>query len=134
MAANNETEAQLIDVLEQQIQDFRTAFAKVVYASDYETQKSEYANNLPAKLKLLDNFLDGKEWSAGSRLTYVDFLLYEALDLHRVWQDDVLNDFSNLTSFMDRFEALPGVAKHYNSPNFQPTPIFGPQAKWANMQ
>jgi hypothetical protein len=38
------------------------------------------------------------------QLSFADFIMYELLDQHRIHTPSILNDFSNLTAFMTRFE------------------------------
>jgi len=38
------------------------------------------------------------------QITFVDFIMYELLDQHRMFHPSCLDDFKNLKDFMDRFE------------------------------
>ncbi|CAG7823562.1 unnamed protein product, partial [Allacma fusca] len=42
-------------------------------------------------------------------LTYVDFVVYEALYQHKVFEPECLTDFPILQDLLDRFEALPAI-------------------------
>lgn len=38
------------------------------------------------------------------QITFVDFIMYELLDQHRMFQPSCLGDFKNLKDLLDRFE------------------------------
>ena len=70
-------------------------------------------------------------WLAGGEgPSFVDFYAYEALDHHRVLEPKVLDGFKKLSTYMARFEALPGVAEYMKSDRFMSSPIYMPTAKW----
>ena len=41
------------------------------------------------------------------QITYVDFLVYDVLDKHRMFEPKCLDAFPNLKDFMGRFEVMP---------------------------
>ena len=41
------------------------------------------------------------------QLTYVDFLVYDVLDIHRIFEPKCLDAFPNLKDFISRFEVIP---------------------------
>ena len=43
-------------------------------------------------------------------ITYVDFLVYDVLDKHRMFEPKCLDAFPNLKDFMGRFEVMPSCA------------------------
>ena len=40
------------------------------------------------------------------QLTYVDFLVYDVLDMHRIFEPKCLDAFPNLRDFISRFEVI----------------------------
>ena len=53
----------------------------------------------------------GSEFSPHScfvflQLTYVDFLVYDVLDMHRIFEPKCLDAFPNLKDFISRFEVI----------------------------
>ena len=40
------------------------------------------------------------------QLTYVDFLVYDVLDIHRIFEPKCLDAFPNLKDFISRFEVF----------------------------
>ncbi|XP_065447422.1 glutathione S-transferase 2-like [Chrysemys picta bellii] len=132
MAGESEEEIQRVDMLENQVMDFRLAFARICYSPDFEKLKLEYLEQLPGKLKLFSQFLGVRKWFAGEKLTYVDFLAYDILDQHRMFAPKCLDQLKNLKDFLDRFEALEKIAAYLSSSRSMKTPIFWRTAQWSN--
>ena len=117
------------DIIEQQIADIRGNFSRMCYTPEFEKLKEEYLKNLPAVLKSLSDFLGKRQWFASQdKLTYVDFMVYESLDHHKILAPDCLNDFQNLKEFTERFEELPTIYKYMQSPDFMKFPLNGDMA------
>ncbi|XP_067129054.1 glutathione S-transferase B-like [Centruroides vittatus] len=127
LVVRNEREVLIQDVVEQQAVDLRNTLIFLAFAN-FEERKEAYLKNLPDQLKLFSKYLDNKEWIIGNKLTYVDFILYDALDFHRLLKEDCLDDFPNLKEYLKRFESLPGVSKYMKSKTYVKWPIFGPLA------
>ncbi|NWW13850.1 GSTM5 transferase, partial [Oreocharis arfaki] len=120
-----EEETLRVDMLENQIMDFRMSLIMVCYNPDFVSQ-------LPGKLKLFSNFLGDRKWFAGEKLTFVDFLMFDVLEQNRIFEPKCLEPFKNLKDFMDRFGALEKVAAYMKSSRFQKMPINNKMAKWGN--
>ncbi|XP_038235859.1 glutathione S-transferase 2-like [Dermochelys coriacea] len=132
MAGESEEEIQRVDMLENQVMDFRLAFARICYNPDFEKLKLEYLEQLPGKLKLFSQFLGDRKWFAGEKLTYVDFLAYDVLDQHRMFTPKCLDQLKNLKDFLDRFEALEKITAYMSSGRYMKVPIFWRTAQWSN--
>uniref|UniRef100_A0A8C8REK2 Glutathione S-transferase n=1 Tax=Pelusios castaneus TaxID=367368 RepID=A0A8C8REK2_9SAUR len=132
MAGKTEEEIQRVDMLENQVMDFRLHFARICYSPDFENLKPEFLEQLPGKLKLFSHFLGDRKWFAGEKLTYVDFLMYDILDQQRMFEPKCLDQLKNLKDFLDRFEALEKIAAYMNSGQYMKTPIFWRTAQWCN--
>ncbi|XP_072853585.2 glutathione S-transferase Mu 1-like isoform X2 [Pogona vitticeps] len=132
MCGETEEEMIRIDMLENQVMDFRMAFAKVCYSPDFEKLKPEYLEELPGKLKLFSQFLGDRKWFAGNKVTYVDFLAYDVLDQQRMFEPKCFNQYKNLQDFLDRFEALEKISAYMKSSRFMKSPVFWRVAKWSN--
>uniref|UniRef100_A0A8C9TET8 glutathione transferase n=1 Tax=Scleropages formosus TaxID=113540 RepID=A0A8C9TET8_SCLFO len=65
-------------------------------------------------------------------ITFVDFIIYELLDQHRMFEPTCLDKFKNLTDFLDRFEGLEKIAAYMKSERFMKTPVNNKMAKWGN--
>ncbi|KAK8758218.1 hypothetical protein V5799_004151 [Amblyomma americanum] len=74
--------------------------------------------------------LQEKLWVLGERLTYVDFLLYEALDWNYELNANAFEGFPILTAYLKRFEELPNVEEYLNSDRYSKYPILGPMIQW----
>ncbi|KAJ6659468.1 hypothetical protein lerEdw1_018702 [Lerista edwardsae] len=104
MCGESEEELIRIDMLENQVMDFRLGLARICYSPDFEKLKPDYLEQLPGKLKLFSQFLGDRKWFAGKKITFVDFLAYDILDVHRMLEPKCLDQFTNLKDFLDRFE------------------------------
>nr|XP_060629231.1 glutathione S-transferase Mu 1-like isoform X1 [Anolis sagrei ordinatus] len=132
MCGETEEEIIRIDILENQLMDFRMQLARICYSPDFEKLKPEFLEQLPGKLKQTSQFLGNRKWFAGNKLTYVDFLAYDVLDVQRTFEPKCLDQFRNLKDFLDRFEALEKISAYMKSDRFLRTPIFWRIAKWGN--
>ncbi|KYO33155.1 glutathione S-transferase Mu 1 [Alligator mississippiensis] len=132
MCGKTEEEMIRVDMVENQVMDIRMGFAKICYSPDFEKLKPEYLEQLPGKLKLFSQFLGDRKWFAGEKLTYVDFLMYDVLDQHRMFEPKCLDQLKNLKSFLDRFEALEKIAAYMHSGRYMKTPIFWRIAQWCS--
>uniref|UniRef100_A0A3B4A9N3 glutathione transferase n=1 Tax=Periophthalmus magnuspinnatus TaxID=409849 RepID=A0A3B4A9N3_9GOBI len=65
-------------------------------------------------------------------ITFVDFIMYELLDQHRMFRPCCLNNFKNLKDFLDRFEGLDKIKAYMKSNRFIKTPVNNKMAKWGN--
>lgn len=117
-------------MLEGVLEDAIWSFAMVVYSPDLVKKLPELREKQVAKFKEIDLYLSGRDYVAGSKLTYIDFLLYEIMDWHRLLLPDILDEMKNLQGFMSRFESLKPMASHMGSKNYKKFPIFAPFAAW----
>lgn len=116
------------ELVEQQAVDLRTALIRLGYNEKFEKEKEEYIKKLPPLLKMFSDFLGEKQWMMGEKLTYVDFLVYEAIDFHRFLVPTCVDEFINLKDYLTRFESIPAIAKYMKSEAFVKWPIFSPYA------
>ncbi|MDG2749267.1 glutathione S-transferase family protein, partial [Vibrio parahaemolyticus] len=65
-------------------------------------------------------------------ITYVDFLVYDVLDQHRIFEPKCLDAFPNLKDFLARFEGLKKISAYMTSSRYLSTPIFSKLAQWSN--
>uniref|UniRef100_A0A8D2D1D9 Glutathione S-transferase n=1 Tax=Sciurus vulgaris TaxID=55149 RepID=A0A8D2D1D9_SCIVU len=132
LCGETEEEKIRVDILENQAMDTRMQFAMVCYNPDFEKKKPEYLEILPEKMKLFSQFLGKRPWFAGDKITFVDFLAYDILDQHRLFEPKCLDAFPNLKDFMSRFEGLKKISAYMKSSRFLPTPVFSKMAMWGN--
>ncbi|XP_041493839.1 glutathione S-transferase Mu 1-like [Microtus oregoni] len=127
-----ETEQERIraDIVENQVMDHRMELIRLCYNPDFEKQKPEFLKTIPEKMKLYSEFLGKRPWCAGDKITYVDFLLYDILDQHRIFQPHSLDAFPNLNDYMARFEGLKKISDYMKSSRFIYKPFYVSLAYW----
>ncbi|XP_015360519.1 glutathione S-transferase Mu 2 [Marmota marmota marmota] len=132
LCGETEEEKIRVDILENQIMDVRMHFIMLCYNPDFEKKKPEYLEAMPEMIKLFSQFLGKRPWFAGDKITYVDFITYDVLDQHRVFEPKCLEAFPNLKDFMSRFEGLKKISDYMKSSRFLPTPMYSKMATWGN--
>ncbi|XP_028735242.1 glutathione S-transferase Mu 1-like [Peromyscus leucopus] len=127
-----ETEEERIraDIVENQVMDNRMQLIRLCYNPDFEKLKPEFLKTIPEKIKLYSEFLGKRPWCAGNKITYVDFLVYDILDQHRIFQPHCLDAFPNLNDFMVRFEGLKKISDYMKSSRFIYKPFYVKLAFW----
>ncbi|XP_020785437.2 glutathione S-transferase Mu 3-like [Boleophthalmus pectinirostris] len=131
LCGETEDEKVRVDILENQAMDFRNGFVILCYM-DYDSKKDAYIEKLPNVLGQFSKFLGNRKWFAGEKITFVDFIMYELLDQHRMFHPSSLNNIKNLTDFLERFEALDKIKAYMKSDRFIKTPVNNKMAKWGN--
>uniref|UniRef100_A0A8D0G8W1 Glutathione S-transferase n=1 Tax=Sphenodon punctatus TaxID=8508 RepID=A0A8D0G8W1_SPHPU len=129
-----EEEMVRVDMLENQVMDFRMSLVRVCHDPDFEKLKPEYLEQLPGQLKLFSQFLGQRKWFAGKNLTYADFLVYDILEVNCMFEPKCLDQFQNLKDFLVHVESLPRIAAFLNSDRVISTPVFMKMAKWGNKE
>ncbi|KAM5257051.1 glutathione S-transferase Mu 4 isoform 7-T7 [Ctenodactylus gundi] len=132
MCGETEEEKIRVDMLENQAMDVSNQLARVCYSPDFEKLKPEYLEQLPGMMKLFSEFLGKQQWFVGNKITFVDFLAYDILDLHRVFDPKCLDAFPNLKDFISRFEGLKNISAYMKSSRFLPGPLYLKLATWGN--
>ena len=80
-----------------------------------ESLKEDYIKALPEKLGQFSDFLGDNPWFAGANISFVDFIMYELLDQHRILAPEVITTFPKLVDFLNRFEKLPAIEAYMKS-------------------
>ena len=130
MLGKNDTERALVDMMADESMDLRNGWVRLCYNPDFENLKEAYLKGLTSKLERFSKFLAAKPWFAGDSLTFVDFVMYELIDQHKVLVPDLLKPYANLEAFQARLEALPKVAEYMKSSSFMKTPLNNKMAKF----
>ncbi|CAL1275161.1 unnamed protein product [Larinioides sclopetarius] len=118
-------------VAEQQSVDFREKLKSFAEGDEYEkTGKEEFLKSVQPMLQQWEKFLENRKFIVGDDITYVDFMVYEAFDLYRLYHEAILNDYPFLSAYFNRMKNLPGLQDYINSSIRKPWPIFTPKAKF----
>ncbi|UYV82337.1 GSTM3, partial [Cordylochernes scorpioides] len=118
LAWKDESEQWQLDMLEQQMVDLLepvSAGPILFSGKSVEEYKEEYSKIAPANIKKVADYLGEKKWLLGDRLSYVDFICYEALYNHKVLLPNIFDLHSNLQTYVARFEELKGVKEYIAS-------------------
>ncbi|XP_024426226.2 glutathione S-transferase Mu 1 [Desmodus rotundus] len=132
LCGETEEERIRMDILENEIMDIRMYNIRICYSPDFEKLKPEFLKVLPEKLKQFSQFLGKRSWFVGDKLTYVDFLAYDILDVLRMFQPTCLDEFANLKDFLVRFEGLKKISAYMKSSRFLRTPVYSKASMWGN--
>ncbi len=136
---DSETDRIEIDVLQDEAYDFRNEIIDTAYTlgEDYAAVFEQFSTNtLPHYLDIFETYLagrDNKNFFVGSRLSLVDFVLYELF-----WQMTLMvpnsiteSNRPTLFAFIKAFEKEPRIANYLQSENYIEHPINSPWASFA---
>jgi len=133
MDGKTEMEKIRVDILENQAMDFTMGYVGLVYRSDpahFTENLEKYRIKAKDHLERFNNFISDRKYFAGEELTYVDFMMYERLLIHRMLDSTLLEPFEKLLAFMKRFQEVPGIATFMNSDECFSGPINNKYAIW----
>jgi glutathione S-transferase len=124
----DETEATLIDMINDQQEDVRLSYVKLIY-QQYDAEKDNYIKSLPDKLTTFEKILGknngGKGYFVGSKDSFADYNIFDLLDNLLVLAPDCLKDFPLLKAFHGRLASNDKLAKYRETADFKSTPING---------
>ncbi|CAN7985230.1 unnamed protein product [Ixodes hexagonus] len=129
LAGRTEEEVTQLDQLEQQAGDLLMKLAMTAFAPDLDAARKTYEENMGNELKPWAEYLRGRAWALGERLTYVDFILHEALDWIRDFKPDAFQRFPTLVKYVEAFEELPNLKQYFASEKYRKYPML--RRKWA---
>jgi len=133
MDGKTEVEKVRVDIMENQAMDFRNGFVRLCYGTPVEKFKEaseQYKSNLVVLLERFNKFIRGRKFFASDELTYVDFIMYELLDQHHLFDAAILQPYDNLVAFMKRFAEDPKIAAFMSSSKCFKGPVNNKMAKW----
>ncbi|KAA0198311.1 Tyr p 8 allergen [Fasciolopsis buskii] len=119
-----------LSMIEGAAMDLRMAFGRTCYSPNFEELKVEYLKELPKTLKMWSHFLGDHQYLTGSKVSHVDFMLYDTLDSIGYLAPHCLDEFANLKQFKSRIEALPQIKNYMESKRFIKWPLNGWMAKF----
>ncbi|XP_040070572.1 glutathione S-transferase Mu 4 [Ixodes scapularis] len=131
LGPRNEEETRELDVLEQQARDLATNLIRSFLPGvNLQEARKKYEENMGNVLKPWADHLANRKWAVGDRVTYVDFLVYEALDWNHEFCAAAFKDFPALEQYLKRFEALPNIKEYFASDKYKKWPITAPHFLW----
>ncbi|CAG0898489.1 unnamed protein product [Cyprideis torosa] len=124
-------EQAVADMVSCQIFDLRMEMAYLFYTKWNDDNKKDFLNNsLPGKMKLLENFMNGKKFVLGDKVSYADFFLWETIDHLLFLTPDLLKEYPNMKTFYDAIASRPKMKSYMESDKFIKFPLNGPIAGW----
>jgi len=123
---NNDREAAIIDMINDQQEDIRVGYLRLIYR-EYDTGKEAFINGLSGTLAPLEKVLTknkgGVGFFVGDKISYVDYTVFDILDNLSVLAPGCLDSFPNLKAFHGRIANRPKLAAFRVSENFKNMPI-----------
>lgn len=124
LAPKTEQEKILSDQAESFISDIRFQFYRAAYnTDDYENAKAEFTEYARKKLPDLNKLYADNEYLLGSRMTYVDVLIYDLLVVLKVFDASLVNENANLARLVTTIDKLPNMIAYKNSSRWSKTPM-----------
>lgn len=132
LAPKTEAETIISDQTESFVFDIRFRFYMVAYApaDSYETMKTQWLEVTHKKLPYLNNLLEKNEYVTGSRLTYVDVVVYDFLLLMRAFEPELITKYSNIARFFGLINKHPKITGYLKSDRFKRSTFCAHFATW----
>lgn len=125
---SNEKEMTMIDMINDQQEDTRMSYIKLIY-QEYDTGKADYINSLPDKLTVFEKTLaknnGGSGFFVGSKISFLDYNMFDLLDNLQVLCPSCLDKFPLLKGFHTRMASREKLAKLRSTDEFKKMPING---------
>jgi glutathione S-transferase len=125
---SNDKEASLIDQLNDQQEDTRLTYLRLIY-QEYEKEKDNYISKLPEKLAIFEKILSenkgGAGYFVGAKSSFVDYTIFDLLDNFIVLTPTALDKFPLLKAFHGRMAAKEKLAAYRKTEDFIKMPING---------
>nr|ALM01490.1 glutathione S-transferase [Paramisgurnus dabryanus] len=122
----NDSEAALIDMMNDGVEDLRLKYLKMIY-QEYETGKEAYIKDLPNHLSKFGAFMAKNKsgFLVGDKISFADYNLFDLLLNHKVLSPTCLDAFPTLKAFVDTLSARPKIKALLESDDFKKLPING---------
>ncbi|XP_075541903.1 glutathione S-transferase Mu 2-like [Dermacentor variabilis] len=130
--ARSDKEAAELWLLEQQSNDLLWALVVTAMNPNATEARKAQEQRLADALPRWQELLRKRRWALGDALTYVDFLLYEALDWNRQFAPDAFANRPELLDYLSRFEKLPKLKEYFASDKYVKWPIMAPYMFWGH--
>ncbi|XP_051715773.1 glutathione S-transferase P isoform X2 [Ctenopharyngodon idella] len=122
----NDTEASLIDMMNDGVEDLRLKYIKMIY-QEYETGKEAFIKDLSNQLKPFETALAKNKsgFLVGDQISFADYNLFDLLLNFKVLCSTSLDSFPELKSYVDKIAARPKVKALLECDDFKKLPING---------
>nr|AEX57307.1 pi-class glutathione S-transferase [Gobio gobio] len=122
----NDSEASLIDMMNDGVEDLRLKYIKLIY-QEYETGKEAFIKDLPNHLKPFEAVLAKNKsgFLVGDQISFADYNLFDLLLNLKVLSPTSLDSLPALKSFVDKTAARPKVKALLECDDFKKLPING---------
>jgi len=78
-------------------------------------KKDQFLKNVKVELSKFEKWIGkGSKWLAGENFTFVDIMLYDALDQHLCLDSSILDSFKELSKFHQKVGDLENIKKFRN--------------------
>lgn len=118
------------DMTEGALMDFKMLFFKLMFSENYNTEKEEYPAKMKAKLAVFEKIFTKNKWLIGNKMTWLDFVLYESLDVNCMFVPGLLDDFPKVQAYKKELDSLDNIAAYRKSERFHAWPVTGGSARW----
>ncbi|XP_038049094.1 glutathione S-transferase-like isoform X1 [Patiria miniata] len=115
---SNDTEASLIDMAYDGVEDLYQRYIRMVYGADFENGKAKFLAEtlpdliLPTLQKLLKTNKNGEGFLVGDKISFADYHLFQFLDaLMDLSASACLEAFPVLKAYYERIKARPNISK-----------------------
>jgi len=101
--------------------------ARLAYDPKFSLLLPDYkTKTLKSILSTLSGRLGKSDWLVGGQVSTADFLAYEVIKQNCImceYENDLTQNFPNLSNYLTRFEALPRIQAYFRSNKFISRPI-----------
>lgn len=118
------------DMTEGALTDFKMLFFRLMFNENYDTEKEEFPAKFKAKLTFFEKILAKQPWLVGNKMTWLDFILYETLDVNSMFVPGLLDDFPKAQAFKSKIDSMDKIAAYRESGRFKAWPVTGGPARW----
>uniref|UniRef100_A0A914WRX0 Glutathione S-transferase n=1 Tax=Plectus sambesii TaxID=2011161 RepID=A0A914WRX0_9BILA len=125
----NDCERTYLDMFYEGIKDLHSKYVQLIYV-EYEEKKDDFVKNtLPEELakfeKLLKSKKDGKGFILGDKISFVDYTLFEELDIVQLLDANCLNAFPALKAYHERMHSRSSLQDYLKHREQAKLPVNG---------
>lgn len=116
----NDEEKSKIDMMAGGVEDLRIQYSNLIYSPDFEARKDKFMNKWADRWlfcvnKLLSENNQGQYYLVGKNISFVDFSMFEMLNLLTYLKDNCLEKYPLLQAYLTRVAERPNIKKYLES-------------------